>query len=44
MEGEDTFDPSFFGYANDVVEEHVAGDDIIMIKGTQKQKYYLVDS
>ncbi|XP_027112964.1 T-complex protein 1 subunit alpha [Coffea eugenioides] len=35
MEGEETFDPSLLGHADEVVEEHVADDDVIMIKGTK---------
>lgn len=35
MEGEETFDPSVLGHADEVVEEHVADDDVLMIKGTK---------
>jgi len=35
MEGEETFDSSFLGYAEEVVEERIADDDVIMIKGTK---------
>ncbi|KAK6162570.1 hypothetical protein DH2020_002411 [Rehmannia glutinosa] len=35
MEGEETFDPSLLGYADEVVEECIADDDVIMIKGTK---------
>ncbi|KAH7576266.1 hypothetical protein JRO89_XS01G0024700 [Xanthoceras sorbifolium] len=35
MEGEETFDSSFLGSADEVVEERVADDDVIMIKGTK---------
>ena len=35
MEGEETFDSSFLGHADEVVEERVADDDVIMIKGTK---------
>ncbi|KAG8391585.1 hypothetical protein BUALT_Bualt01G0202800 [Buddleja alternifolia] len=35
MEGEETFDSSFLGYADEVVEERIADDDVIMIKGTK---------
>ena len=38
MEGEETFDPSFLGHAEEVVEERIADDDVIMIKGTKKHK------
>ena len=35
MEGEETFDSSLLGQAEEVVEERVADDDVIMIKGTK---------
>lgn len=35
MEGEETFDLSFLGHADEVVEERVSDDDVIMIKGTK---------
>ncbi|XP_027345739.1 T-complex protein 1 subunit alpha-like [Abrus precatorius] len=35
MEGEETFEPSFLGYADEVVEEPVADDAVVMIKGTK---------
>lgn len=35
MEGEETFDSSFLGSADEVVEERIADDDVIMIKGTK---------
>ncbi|CAN6477901.1 unnamed protein product [Victoria cruziana] len=35
MEGEETFDPSFLGYADEVVEERISDDDVIMVKGTK---------
>lgn len=35
MEGEETFDSSLLGSADEVVEERVADDDVIMIKGTK---------
>ncbi|KAJ9171224.1 hypothetical protein P3X46_014616 [Hevea brasiliensis] len=35
MEGEETFDQSLVGYADEVVEERIADDDVIMIKGTK---------
>ncbi|KAI3927350.1 hypothetical protein MKX01_027581, partial [Papaver californicum] len=35
MEGEETFDPSLLGYADEVVEERISDDDVIMIKGTK---------
>ncbi|KAL6981715.1 T-complex protein 1 subunit alpha [Sarracenia purpurea var. burkii] len=35
MEGEETFDSSLLGQADEVVEERIADDDVIMIKGTK---------
>ncbi|XP_044406998.1 T-complex protein 1 subunit alpha isoform X2 [Triticum aestivum] len=35
MEGEETFDPSFLGLADEVVEERIADDDVILVKGTK---------
>lgn len=35
MEGEETFEPSFLGHADEVVEEQIAADDVIMVKGTK---------
>lgn len=35
MEGEETFDTSLLGLAEEVVEERVADDDVVMIKGTK---------
>lgn len=35
MEGEETFEPSFLGHADEVVEERIAADDVIMVKGTK---------
>ena len=35
MEGEETFDSSYLGHADEVVEERIADDDVIMIKGTK---------
>jgi hypothetical protein len=34
MEGEETFDSSFFGHADEVVQERIANDDVILVKGT----------
>ena len=44
MEGEETFDSTFLGSADEVVEERVADDDVIMIKGTKTSsavRYFL---
>lgn len=35
MEGEETFEPSLLGYADEVVEERIADDDVVMIKGSK---------
>ncbi|AQK75694.1 T-complex protein 1 subunit alpha [Zea mays] len=35
MEGEETFDSSFLGHADEVVEERIADDDVILVKGTK---------
>ena len=35
MEGEETFDSSLLGYADEVVEERISDDDVVMIKGTK---------
>ncbi|URD90226.1 T-complex protein 1 subunit alpha [Musa troglodytarum] len=35
MEGEETFDSSLLGHADEVVEERIADDDVILIKGTK---------
>eukprot|EP01018_Ginkgo_biloba_P002245 Gb_09465 [translate_table: standard] len=38
MEGGETFDPSFLGYAEEVIEERIAADDVIMIKGAKSSR------
>ncbi|KAM4118659.1 hypothetical protein ACB094_02G219500 [Castanea mollissima] len=35
MEGEESFNSSLLGYADEVVEERIADDDVILIKGTK---------
>ncbi|EMS55974.1 T-complex protein 1 subunit alpha [Triticum urartu] len=35
MEAEETFDPSFLGHADEFVEERIADDDVILVKGTK---------
>ncbi|KAL6279900.1 hypothetical protein ACE6H2_016781 [Prunus campanulata] len=35
MEGEETFDSSLLGSADEVVEERISDDDVILIKGTK---------
>ena len=34
MEGDETFDSSLLGYADEIVEERIADDNVVMIKGT----------
>lgn len=38
MEGGETFDSSFLGYADEVVEERIAADDAILIKGAKSSR------
>lgn len=38
MEGGESFDPSFLGHADEVVEERVADDEVIMIKGAKSSR------
>ncbi|XP_057827437.2 T-complex protein 1 subunit alpha isoform X2 [Cryptomeria japonica] len=38
MEGGETFDPSFLGSADEVVEERIADDDAILIKGPKSSR------
>ncbi|XP_078443638.1 T-complex protein 1 alpha subunit [Wolffia australiana] len=35
MEGDETFDAASIGYADEVVEERIADDDVILVKGTK---------
>ncbi|CAA7407539.1 unnamed protein product [Spirodela intermedia] len=35
MEGEETFDSSSIGYADEVIEERISDDDVILLKGTK---------
>lgn len=35
MEGEETYDLSFLGHADEVVEERISYDDVVLIKGTK---------
>lgn len=37
MEGEESFDPSLLGFAEEVVQERISDDELILIKG------YIVD-
>lgn len=38
MEGEETFDASALGHAEEVCEERVAGDDMVMLKGCRQAR------
>ena len=38
MEGGESFDPSSLGTADEVVEERVADDDVVMIKGAKSSR------
>jgi T-complex protein 1 subunit alpha len=38
MEGNETFDASCLGYAEEVVEERVADDNMVMVKGSKLAK------
>lgn len=38
MEGDETFDPSFLGSAEEVVEERVADDDVLLVKGAKSSR------
>lgn len=38
MEGGESFDPSSLGTADEVIEERVADDDVIMIKGAKSSR------
>ena len=35
LEGEETFDPSYLGYADEVVQERISDDECILVKGTK---------
>ncbi|KAJ3194221.1 T-complex protein 1 subunit alpha [Irineochytrium annulatum] len=35
LEGEETFDPSYVGYAEEVVQERISDDECILVKGTK---------
>lgn len=35
LEGEETFDASFLGYAEEVVQERISDDECILVKGTK---------
>ncbi|KAK8964702.1 T-complex protein 1 subunit alpha [Platanthera guangdongensis] len=35
MEGEETYDSSFLGHADEVLEERISDDDVILVKGTK---------
>ncbi|OQV12508.1 T-complex protein 1 subunit alpha [Hypsibius exemplaris] len=35
MEGEESFDPAYLGYAEEIVQERICDDELILIKGTK---------
>jgi len=35
LEGEETFDPSYLGYADEVIQERISDDECILVKGTK---------
>ncbi|KAM5539076.1 hypothetical protein V8D89_007299 [Ganoderma adspersum] len=35
LEGEESFEPSYLGYADEVVQERISDDELILIKGTK---------
>jgi T-complex protein 1 subunit alpha len=37
LEGEETFEPSLLGYAEEVVQERISDDECILVKGTKSQ-------
>jgi T-complex protein 1 subunit alpha len=37
LEGEETFESSYLGYAEEVVQERISDDECILIKGTKSQ-------
>jgi T-complex protein 1 subunit alpha len=37
LEGEETFEPSYLGYAEEVVQERISDDECILVKGTKIQ-------
>ena len=41
MEGDETFDSLLLGYADEVVEEHIADDDVVRSKGPRVQVRYV---
>ena len=42
MEGEETFEPSLLGHADEVVQERISDDELVLIKGTQVRLYISV--
>eukprot|EP00803_Ostreobium_quekettii_P009231 evm.model.scf_1188.1 EVM.evm.TU.scf_1188.1 scf_1188:2300-7428(+) len=38
MEGNETFDPSWLGIADEIVEERIADDDVVLIKGCKSSR------
>ncbi|KAJ6337995.1 hypothetical protein OIU76_007632 [Salix suchowensis] len=42
MEGEETFESSLLGYADEVAEERISAADVIMIRGTETTSAVLI--
>ncbi|KAJ6686069.1 CHAPERONIN [Salix purpurea] len=42
MEGQETFESSLLGYADEVAEERIAAADVIMIRGTETTSAVLI--
>eukprot|EP00033_Pygsuia_biforma_P001606 GCRY01001808.1.p1 GENE.GCRY01001808.1~~GCRY01001808.1.p1 ORF type:complete len:542 (+),score=116.19 GCRY01001808.1:160-1785(+) len=38
LEGEEAFDPAYLGEAEEIVQERIADDELILVKGTKKHK------
>ena len=43
LEGEETFEASFLGQAEEVVQERICDDELILIKGYDVQKKLISD-
>jgi len=43
LEGEETFEASFLGQADEVVQERICDDELILIKGYETIYYFLLN-
>jgi len=43
LEGEETFEASFLGQADEVVQERICDDELILIKGYEMIYYFLLN-